>query len=150
MDAVSSKISNKEIIKLVVTTLILTLINTAYFWVNDNYILSGDPQHPHNPPFDNLAVRMVTREISIWIFFLLNVLALTVNGMQSQKKLLLFTTILLDVVTILIAVLRIVWDHHVLYDVYNTILGFLNSNLFFAVLVILHYIAVNLDNKVKN
>lgn len=150
MDAVSSKINNKAIIRLVVTTLILAIINTAFYWINDNYVLSGNPDHPHNPPFDNVLIRMTTREICIWLFFLLNRISLNYNNIRSQHKLLLYITLVLDVLTILFAGIRFIWDTQTLYVIYNTLLGFLNSNLFFTILVILHYISGNLKGKEQN
>lgn len=141
MDAISSKISNKEIAKLVFTAFVLTVINSAYYFINDNYILTGNPAHPHHPPFDNLAIRMIVRELVIWMFFLLNLGALKINGLSNQKKILFFGTIVLDVATITIALIRLIWDNDLFYNIYSTLLAFLNSNSFFTILVILHYLA---------
>ncbi|MFM1793485.1 MAG: hypothetical protein RLZZ252_1839 [Bacteroidota bacterium] len=151
MDAISSKISNKAIAKLVFTAFILALINTVYYWINDHYILSGDPNHPHRPPFDNLALRMLIREITIWLFFFLNLSALKINGLNHQRKILLFGTIIFDIATIAMAVIRLIWDNEVFYQIYSSLLALLNSNWFFTILVILHYIALTMKrNKPTN
>lgn len=151
MDAISSKISNKAIAKLVFTAFILALINTVYYWINDHYILSGDPNHPHRPPFDNLALRMLIREITIWLFFFLNLSALKINGLNHQRKTLLFGTIIFDIATIAMAVIRLIWDNEVFYQIYSSLLALLNSNWFFTILVILHYIALTMKrNKPTN
>ncbi len=150
MDVVSSKINNKAIIRLVGTTLILAIINTTFYWINDNYILSGNPNQPHNPPFDNLFIRMATRELCIWLFYLLNRISLSYNNIHSQQKLLLYITLFLDILTIFFAGIRFIGDSQLLYIIYNTLLGFLNSNLFFTILVILHYVSGNLKGKEQN
>lgn len=150
MDAIYSKISNKEIVKLVFTVFILTVINSAYYFINDNYILTGNPAHPHRPPFDNLAIRMVVRELVIWMFFLLNLCALKINGLSHQRKILILGTIVLDVATIAIAIIRLIWNNDLFYNIYNTLLALLNSNSFFTILVILHYIAITKKNNKPN
>jgi len=146
MDTISGKISNKAIAKLVFTAFFLALINTVYYWINDNYILTGDPNHPHKPPFDNLPLRMLIREITIWLFYFLNLSALKINGLIHQRKILLFGTIIFDIATIIIAMIRLFWDNEVFYQIYSSLLAFLNSNWFFTILVILHYIALTMRN----
>jgi hypothetical protein len=84
---------------------------------------------------------MVVRELVIWMFFLLNLGALKINGLSNQKKILFFGTIVLDVATITIALIRLIWDNDLFYNIYSTLLAFLNSNSFFTILVILHYLA---------
>jgi len=143
MVAISSKISNKAIIKLLATVLVLSVLNVAYYWFNDNFILTGDPQHPHRPPFDNIFVRMIIREVGIWLFYLLSYLALNINGIKSQIKLLLYLTLVLDILTILLAAIRLIFPSEIISESYNLLIGLLNSNTFFTVLVLLHYISKN-------
>lgn len=143
MVALSSKISNKAILKLLATALVLSALNVTYYWFNDNFILTGDPHHPHRPPFDNPIIRMIFREIGIWLFYLLNYASLKANGLSSKVRILLVLTVSIDIATILIMGCRIFSQTEFLYFVYNTLIGLLNSSTFFTLLVLLHYISAS-------
>jgi hypothetical protein len=149
MDLLSKKHRKFPIYLAVLIGLILSLISYQLYGISNTYVVSGNPNDPYKPPFDNIWLRILAREVMIWIMFGLNIIALYFSQLKKYNSLLLIVTIVVDIVTLTFALIRTKYDNQIMFDIYSNLLGFLVSAMPYTILVLLSLIQSNLDSTEK-
>ena len=149
MDLLSKKHRKFPIYLAVLIGLILSLISYQLYGFSNTYVVSGNPKDPYKPPFDNIWLRILAREVMIWIMFGLNVFALHISQLKKYNSLLLIVTIIVDIATLTFALIRTKYDNQIMFDIYSNLLGFLVSAMPYTILVLLSLIQSNLGSTEK-
>ncbi len=149
MDLLSKKHRKFPIYLAVLIGLILSLISYQLYGISNTYVVSGNPNDPYKPPFDNIWLRILAREVMIWIMFGLNIIALYFSQLKKYNSLLLIVTIVVDIVTLTFALIRTKYDNQIMFDIYSNLLGFLVSAMPYTILVLLSLIQSNLNSTEK-
>ena len=129
----------------VIIGLILYIISFQLYAVSNLYIVTGNPNKPYTPPFDNVWLRIFAREIMIWLMFGLNTIALFLSQLKRYLSLLLIITIVVDIATLTTALIRIKYDNQFMFDIYSNLLGFLVSAMPYTIIVLLSLLQSNID-----
>lgn len=150
MDILSKKLKTSYIYLNIIIGVIIYWLSYVLYGYSNSITLTSNPIHPYKPPFDNIWVRMGARELMIWLMFVINILALRISKLSSYKSLLFFITLLADIVTLVIAFIRIKFDNEILFQLYSNTLGFLVSAMPYTIIVLLSLIPNEKTDKSTN